>query len=172
MRIGLMSDTHMPVDAQELPTQLKDVFRDVDLILHTGDVYAASVLEEVGAIAPLLVSKGDDDYGEVLADERMKEKHILTFEGITIWLFHEFTRELWMDNSGNWKKPLHETRKDPDVVVFGHTHRAALDNRGSVLTVNPGSTTFPNYRRQPGTVGLLELRSGTVEARIIQLHDV
>lgn len=174
MRIGLMSDTHMPVDAQDLPAQLKQIFCDVDLILHAGDVYAASVLDELGAIAPLLASKGDDDYGAVLADERMKEKHVLTFQGITIWLFHEFTRESWMDSNGIWKMPPDETHThpDPDVVVFGHTHRAALDNRGSVLTVTPGSATFPNYRREPGTVGLLEIRSGNVEARIIQLQDV
>jgi len=169
MLIGLISDTHIPVDAKELPGKVKQVFRDVDLILHAGDVYAPSVLDELSAIAPLLVARGDDDYHTVLLDKRMKKEHILTFEDVTIWLFHEFRVESWQSygqlNDITWDR----TEKHPDVIVYGHTHKAALEYCGSVLTFTPGSATFPNYVCEPGTVGLLKVKSGRAEAQLIQL---
>ena len=169
MRIGLISDTHIPVDAKKLPEQLPRAFHNVDLILHAGDVYAPSVLTELGTIAPLLAARGDDDHGDVLRNERMKREHILTVEDITIWLFHEYRKES-LGANGTWYKQSGEKfQKNPDVIVYGHTHRAALFNYGSVLTVTPGSATFPNYIRKPGTVGLLTVKSGRVEARIIPL---
>lgn len=169
MLIGLISDTHMPVDAKELPRKLEQAFRDVDLILHAGDVYAASVLSELGTIAPLLVSKGDDDYGQVLEDERMKEEHILTFEGITIRLVHEFIIESCMNNDGPTQGSENTSGTPPDIIIYGHTHKPALNHRGSFLTVTPGSATFPNYVCTPGTVGLLTIKSGKAQAQIIQL---
>ena len=169
MRIGLISDTHIPIDAEKLPEQLPRAFHNVDLILHAGDVYAPSVLAELGTIAPLLAARGDDDHGDVLCSECMKTEHILTIEDITIWLFHEYRKEAWMAN-GTWhKKSGEKFEKDPDVIVYGHTHRPALLNHGPVLTVTPGSATFPNYIRKPGTVGLLTVKSGRVEAQIIPL---
>jgi putative phosphoesterase len=170
MLIGLISDTHMPVDATELPPTLRRTFRDVDLILHAGDVYAASVLSELETIAPLLVSKGDDDYGDVLEDPRMKETHTLTFEGITLRLIHEFVIESCMNHHGGpTQDAVNRSETPPDIIIHGHTHKPALNHRGAFLTVTPGSATFPNYVREPGTVGLLTLTSGKAEAQIIQL---
>ena len=169
MLIGLISDTHIPVDAKELPGKVKQVFRDVDFIFHAGDVYAPSVLDELSEIAPLLAARGDDDYHTILLDERMKKEHILNFEGVTIWLFHEFRAESWQKygqlNEVTWDR----IEKHPDVIVYGHTHKAGIEYCGSVLTITPGSATFPNYVRKPGTVGLLKLKSGKAEAQLIQL---
>lgn len=169
MHIGLISDTHIPFDAEKLPEQLARVFHDVDLILHAGDVYAPSVLAELEAIAPLLVARGDDDNGDVFADERMKREHIFTVEGVTIWLFHEY-RKMSLVANGTWYKLSGEKfQKKPDVIVYGHTHRPALLTSGPVLTVTPGSATFPNYISETGTAGLLTVESGRAEAQIIQL---
>ncbi len=40
MRIGLLSDTHVPEVEKELPPQVTKAFQGVDLILHTGDIFA------------------------------------------------------------------------------------------------------------------------------------
>ena len=47
MLVGLLSDTHIPDHAKKLPDQLKEVFRGVDMILHGGDIFAVSVLDEL-----------------------------------------------------------------------------------------------------------------------------
>jgi len=158
MLIGLISDTHIPDHAKELPDQLKEVFRGVDLILHAGDIYTPSVLDELQCLAPVLAAEGDDDPFVTANDSRVKKRHVLTVEGITIWLTHQ--------------KPLSQSleyQEYCDVIVFGHSHEASLENHGDILRVNPGSPTFPHYKYELGTVGLLTVNSDKAEARIIQL---
>ena len=45
MLIGLISDTHIPEAASELPPQVYKAFRGVDLILHGGDMHVIDVLD-------------------------------------------------------------------------------------------------------------------------------
>ena len=44
MRIGVISDTHIPVRAKHLPAALFCLFENVDLILHAGDLVDPQVL--------------------------------------------------------------------------------------------------------------------------------
>ena len=169
MLIGLLSDTHIRISgyrnnlgqlcASAFPSQIKDAFKGVDLILHAGDIYTVPILDELQRIAPVLVSEGDDDPFEIMNDKRVKSKHILTVEGVTIGLAHQW--EMWS---------LDGQEKLPAVIVFGHLHKASLENHGSILWVNPGSPIFPSYQYKPGTVALLNINSGKAEAQIIQLQ--
>ena len=84
MRIGKISDTHIPQDAEIIPSYVIEIFQDDDLILHAADIYISSVLDELEAMAPVLAAAGDDEYAEVRQDRRVKEKHILHFESVTI----------------------------------------------------------------------------------------
>ena len=45
MRIGLVSDTHIPEAREELWPQVCDAFRGVDLILHGGDLHELRVVD-------------------------------------------------------------------------------------------------------------------------------
>jgi len=169
MRIGLISDTHIPFDVKELP-ELNHVFRDVDLILHAGDIYYTSVLDQLETIAPVLAARGDDDYGKTLTDQRVKETHILTVEGVTIWLLHEYRYSEWYKYEKFGKEAWDRSEKPPDVLVYGHFHRASIKEGEFLLSVTPGSATFPNYKPIPGTVGLLTVDSGSAHAQILQLE--
>ncbi|MDP2731106.1 MAG: metallophosphoesterase family protein [Dehalococcoidales bacterium] len=157
MRIGLITDTHIPTIEKELPAGVKAAFQGVDLILHAGDIYTISVLDELEKIAPVLAALGDDDYPG--PDDRIKPKHVLKLEGQTLWLTHIRYTLL----------PTPENNNKPDIFVFGHAHRTVVESSDGVLYVNSGSPTFLSYQRGPGTVGLLELNSGKAEARIIHL---
>lgn len=46
-KIGLISDTHVPDRAKSLPKNLKEYFRDVDLILHAGDITTPDVIHRL-----------------------------------------------------------------------------------------------------------------------------
>jgi hypothetical protein len=169
MLIGLLSDTHIRVpgyraglsqlSADTLPHQIKEAFQGADLILHAGDIYTLPILDELETIAPILASEGDDDPFEIMNDKRVKWKHVINVEGVTIWLAHQ--QETWS---------LDGLEKNPDVIVFGHLHKPSLEKRDGTLWVNPGSPTFPSYRHELGTVALLSIKAGKVEAEIIQLH--
>ena len=166
MLIGLIADTHIPDHAKELPAQLKEAFKGVDRIFHAGDIYSLSVLNELESIAPVLAAQGDDDTSSTANDSRVKPKHVIGIDGVTVWLMHERPKKMprvskeisWLDDP-------------PDVIVFGHTHQSLIEEVDGVLHVNPGSPTFPGYKLEPGTVGLLNIDNGKVEARIIQLEQ-
>lgn len=165
MLIGLISDTHIPEIAKRIPLQVREVFKGVDLILHAGDIFVDSVLEELGAIAPVLAARGDDDYP--VQDKRMDEVQNLTLEGLNVYVIHSsqyFARDLIEHPE------KHNLEKSPDVVVFGHTHRDVVKKVGGSLLVNPGSATFPYYQLRLGTVGLLTIKAGEAEARIVPLQ--
>lgn len=171
MRIGLISDTHIPWEQKELPPQVMETFQGVDLILHAGDIYAQSVLDDLERIAPVLAALGDDDYPRL--DPRLQEKHILELEGLTLWLIHErpytLLSPLWQQNR---MSPEEDKLVKPDIIVFGHEHRTVVECSDSVLYVSSGSPTFLNYQRGLGTVGILELNSGKADVRIIQLQSL
>ncbi|MBI2328933.1 MAG: metallophosphoesterase family protein [Chloroflexi bacterium] len=165
MRIGLVSDTHIPIAAKELPPELMEALQGVDLILHAGDIYALSVLDKLARIAPVLAARGDDDYGDTLIDKRVKWTHVLELEGKTLRLIHErpYSPAWWQntDSSGQDGKP--------DIIVFGHEHRTVVEQVDGTLLINPGSPTFLNYLRGLGTIGLLDINSGKVDVQILQL---
>ena len=169
VRIGLLSDTHIPLAASELPREIRKVFQGVDLILHAGDIFTGSVLDELELIAPVLAAKGDDDYGDTLADGRVKLKHTLSLEGLTLRLIHEsesyYSLTVWAQSS----PPLQTGSHAPDVIVFGHMHRPIVEHHSGILFVNPGSPTFLNYRRGLGTVALLDIGDGKAQASIVPL---
>jgi putative phosphoesterase len=181
MRIGLISDTHIPYDAEGIPPQVKELFRGVDLILHAGDIYSSSVLDELEEIAPVLAARGDDD--SALVNGRVKEKHVLNFEGFSLWLIHVFPyfssaylRSFLYRSPASSEQELEEAlgeiveREDvPDILVFGDTHKALLRRVKGCLFINPGSATFPDYRRILGTVAILNISDGEAEADLIQL---
>ncbi len=169
MRIGLLSDTHIPDVASVLPSEVTRAFRGVDLILHAGDIYDPSVLDDLGQIAPVLAARGDDDYLDPRKDRLVQEKHVLELEGHTVWLVHErayYLQSSWLQS----RVPTgQETYDFPDIVVFGHEHRTVERRLDSILFVSPGSPTFLGYRRGPGTVGILNVDPGRVDLDILQL---
>jgi len=169
MRIGLISDTHIPGAAHVLPSGIAGVFKGVDLILHAGDIYLPFVLDELERIAPVLAASGDDDYGGTLSDRRVKSKQVLEIEGQTLWLVHESPFFHFMTR-GIGKTPS-ETKApdDPDIIVYGHSHFPSVRDHVGILFVNPGSPTFPKYRVGLGTVGILTMRSGQADVEIVQL---
>lgn len=161
MRIGLITDTHIPDVASEVPDEVAKVFDKVDLILHAGDIYDVFVINELEKIAPVLVALGDDDPFGLLRDKRIEMKHVLNLEGHTVWLIHE---PPWM-----YRPPWGNEGPAPDVVVHGHTHEAQIRENDGVLMVGSGSPTFLHYRRGLGTVGILEITPEGAEAQIVKL---
>ncbi|MFC1874187.1 YfcE family phosphodiesterase [Chloroflexota bacterium] len=174
MLIGLISDTHIDFHDGTLPTQIKGAFRGVDMILHAGDIWIPSVLDELETIAPVIATWGDDDMEVDLGnDTRMMRGNALHLEGISIWLSHLKPNYRLIDPDVGVYPSTHSDENinvHPDVVVFGHTHSAIIEHYKDIILVNPGSVTFPNYTQRLGTVGLLSIHSGKIEVRLIHLE--
>ncbi len=172
MRIGLVTDTHVPWEEKELPREVLKAFEGVDLILHGGDIYSHVVLDDLETIAPVLAALGDDDYPD--EDPRVQESHVMTLDGHRVWLVHEGPyfpiEEKWLDLW--WQNRISKDDPNygkPDIIVCGHAHAVMVERSGGVLYVNSGSPTILHYKKGLGTVGILELSPGQADVQIIQL---
>ena len=63
MKIGLISDTHIPEAMPELWPHVYELFKGVECILHAGDIYDLAVLDELQKIAPTYAARGNGDDG-------------------------------------------------------------------------------------------------------------
>ncbi|EEG79040.1 metallophosphoesterase family protein [Dethiobacter alkaliphilus] len=163
MRIGVLSDTHIPARAKHLPPVLFDLFDGVDLILHAGDLVEESVLDDLTAIAPVEAVAGNMDSFEV--HERLGEKKILQLAGYNIGLIHG---NIGSNRSKTPQRSLEAFAGEAvDCVVFGHSHQPYNERVNGVLLFNPGSPT--DRRREPRhSCGIITLGK-TIEAEIIYL---
>jgi|SRR5689334_19106452 uncharacterized protein len=177
MRIGLISDTHIPEACDTLPAPVFEVFRGVDLVMHAGDVYVNRVLDELAMIAPVIAAIGNGDEGldghrfRLEPDTRVRIAHLLEIEGVRVGLAHalptpdETSDQVFMNAMRtHFGGPV-------DVLVMGHSHLEGIVRFGETLVINPGSATLPrNQTDLPGTVAILEITAGReISADIIKL---
>jgi putative phosphoesterase len=175
MRIGLISDTHIPVAAKELWPQVYEALRGVDLIMHGGDLMIPDVIDWLEEIAPVMAVQGNGDYlgwerSIAPLDSRLSEAKVLAVDSLRIGLVHD----LQMPDAPPLRtlegQMKHYFGGPVNVIVRGSTHAAEITSVRGVLIVNPGSTAFPNHQSaRLGTVGFLEVEGGRVRPSILQL---
>jgi uncharacterized protein len=161
MRLAIISDTHMPRGARQIPESCLARCRQAGAILHAGDLVDLSVLELLRSLGPPVHAI----YGNVdgAAVRKVLAARIeLEFEGVRIGMIHE---------PGPARGRLDALRaKFPrcDAVVFGHTHMPEHAERDGFAIFNPGSPT--ERRRAPAhTMGIAEIADGRVA---FELHVV
>lgn len=167
--IGLVADTHVPTDAKRIPAEVLEVFRDVDLILHAGDIHASQALDWLETMAPVLAARGNGDW-RVASDVRVKKSHVVVAEGIRIGVSHGLSLPPEPPSRPLSKIMLDEFAGPVDIFVFGDTHVAEIEVCDGVLMINPGSPTLPhNLTYRLGTVGRLDISCGEVLAYVVPL---
>tara|TARA_Y100000588_G_scaffold137970_2_gene151721 strand:+ start:585 stop:1220 length:636 start_codon:yes stop_codon:yes gene_type:complete len=177
MRIGLVSDTHIPEAGPELWPQVYEAFEGCEAILHAGDIYEISVIEKLHQIAPTWAARGNGDDGssgrEIQPDHPLlASSWVHTFEDLTVGLTHHMPIPELPTYGVLDAIDRHFDVTTLDVVVYGDTHVEHITTIDGVLCVNPGSPTFPhNLSVQLGTVGFLDIIDGDVEASIWKLTE-
>ena len=147
MRLGVISDTH-----GLLRPQVLEIFREVDHILHGGDVGKWDVLLELETIAPVTAVYGNSDGLEIRA--KLPQVVETELDGFQIVVTHG--DQLGSPNPAK----LHAAIPDAEIIVFGHSHRPLLELVDKTVTVmNPGGAGAPRFGIPP-SVGILELEPG------------
>jgi len=121
---------------KKLPGKVLEVFKDVDLIIHAGDLTQIDVAREPGKLAPVLAVHGNMDPLEVKAE--LPEMNMVVLNGWKIGVTHD-PHALW--GMGEMRRIAKENNLN--VLVFGHTHRHSVKWEGNVLFINPKSPTDP-----------------------------
>jgi putative phosphoesterase len=150
MRIGLISDTHGLLRPEAL------VFlKGCDHIVHGGDIGDASILETLRAIAPVTAVRGNNDTA-AWADA-VQETELIELGGVRVYALHDLA-----------KLDIDPAAERIRIVVSGHSHRPAVEERGGVFYVNPGSAG-PRRFKLPISAAEIRIDAGIVTPRIVGL---
>jgi putative phosphoesterase len=160
MKIGVISDTHIPERALDIPKEVYEAFKDVDLILHAGDFTSLDILNTLNKIRPVTAVYGNMD-GFALTS-KLKEKEIVEVGKFKIGLIHGKGHPKNLINfvKGAFREKL-------DIIIFGHSHTAFNERQDGILFFNPGSPTdtiFAPYR----SYGMLEIND-EIKSAIVRI---
>jgi putative phosphoesterase len=162
-KVGLISDTHIPIAAKTIPEEVFYAFKsEVSLIIHAGDLVSLTVIDELERIAPVLAVHGNmDSLGVATQLPEINETEIL---GHKIGVIH---------GSGGPNGFIERVEsiikgKDYEIVVCGHLHNAFVEHKFGRLFINPGSPTDKRWAER-NTIGILEITSQEVSPKIIEI---
>ncbi|TKJ41277.1 YfcE family phosphodiesterase [candidate division LCP-89 bacterium B3_LCP] len=169
-RILVLSDTHLiqggdrSVADPDLLEMLEDYLLKADFIVHAGDHTGIGfyfALEEKGNLTSVC---GNMD-APLLRDD-LPEQTIITCEGIRIGIIHGWGASKGLEDRvfRKWEGNI------PDIIVFGHSHRAHKSWRDQTMLFNPGSPTSP--RGPFPTFGWIEVNGSSFDAQIISLSEI
>ena len=139
MKAGIISDTH-----DLLRTEVIEVLRDCDMILHGGDISSPGILKKLEELAPVKAVRGNNDKEWA---EGMPLSLDFEMGGLRVFMTHK-------------KKDIPKDVSAYDLVVYGHSHQYAeawlyAPAAGKrTLLLNPGSCG-PRRFHQPITMGIM-----------------
>lgn len=160
MRIGIVSDSHGHTEFV-IPAIRMLQSLEVERVLHCGDIGSPEVVElfkpwptdfvfgncdsNQGELAQAIAAAGltcHELFGEI------------EIAGKRIALLHSHERVQFREalDSGQW-----------DLVCYGHTHVASIDQHGPTLALNPGAL----YRANPHSLAIVDLPE--LQAEIVTL---
>ncbi len=135
-RIGLVSDSHGPIDGR-----IVEALKHCDFMIHAGDLGRSAALNALHQVAPTAAVSGNNDTTDrwpaneleclqalpLVARVSLKAGYIIVIHG------HQFPQA----------KKRHQQLRDqfPDAmaVVYGHSHRLVTDLERSPWVLNPGA---------------------------------
>jgi uncharacterized protein len=159
VRLGVISDTH-----GLLRPEVFDIFRQVDHILHAGDVGKPEILIDLEALAPVTAVYGNTDGPELRG--RLPQVAAVELDGFAVVVTHG-------DQLGHpTPAALHDAFPRAEIIVYGHTHKPLLELVDRTVTVmNPGGAGQPRFGIPP-SVGIMELEPGIPpRGRVVTLRS-
>jgi putative phosphoesterase len=157
--VGILSDSHGFLDPR-----IKNTVNGCDYIVHAGDIFNAYVLEQLKPKKELIAVAGNNDFpafwDESEADvvKALPKNSRLELPGGLLVVEHGH-------RLGN--QPDHDDFRldhaDARLIVYGHTHRRAIDQKEEPWVVNPGAS---GEVRTHGGPSCLILHAGEGEWKI------
>lgn len=183
MKIGVISDTHIPSMGPEPPAEVRTAFEGVDLIIHAGDVYTEDCIHWLEQIAPVKAATSGFAAG-VEAAPRLTIPILVEAEGHTIGVIHKLDLLYYPDDIYPRTLDRYPDHRDllgeldevfgkrVDIVIMGYTHEVMVEEHRGVLFINPGSPTMVGQIMKMGHVAILDLTPDSAEAEIIDLKTL
>lgn len=160
MKIGVISDTHLSAPDENIQRVISEVFADISLVFHAGDITRLNVLDAFVGKQVIGVC-GNMDHLEVT--HALPIKRIVSIEGYRIGLIHGWGSPRGIEDR------IQDQFDAVHAIVYGHTHKPANHIKNGILMFNPGafSGSFP-MRRNP-SAGILTIDDEGIHGSIVPL---
>jgi uncharacterized protein len=158
MKIGVISDTHLKEPYPEFKKVIEFHFRDVEKILHAGDIVDRSVAEYLSSLKELIAVCGNMDPPDIR--KTFPQKRMVEIGGFRIGLIHGGGSPFGIES--RVKGEFDEV----DGIVYGHTHTPANHWVRNTFFFNPGSPTRSLWHG--ATLGILHIGE-KIEGEIIKI---
>jgi putative phosphoesterase len=156
--IGVISDTHLSRYDAGLAGIVDDHFKDVDFILHAGDLVDLRVLDIFAGKEVKAVSGNMDN---MPVKDKFPEQLIFEIKGFTVGLIHGWGSPLGIE------KKLLAKLGNVNCIVYGHTHKPVNYKENGILFFNPGSAVDKRFA-DTRTIGIIEIDK-EIKGRIISI---
>jgi len=163
MKILVFSDTHGMTD------RLNEIIgrnrADTDLVIHLGDKFTDcyEVRNEYPNIAFISVSGNCDYISSVMSSPY---EYSVTLEEKKFYITHGHLKGV---KNGIYGLYYDARNTKSDIVLYGHTHVAKLEEKDGILFFNPGSLTLPRGS-SVATYGKILLSGGKINCEICEVE--
>jgi putative phosphoesterase len=165
VRVGVVSDTHLPRFGRSLPEGLVRGFAeaDVERVIHCGDWVEPFAVDLFEAVAEVHGVAGNNDGPELV--ERFGVVSVVGIDGARVGITHGHIGPVRLTTAERARLAFAGDH-GLDAICFGHSHMPSVGRTpDGVLLVNPGSPT--DKRRQPRySWALLTIHGGRVKAEL------
>lgn len=178
MEIAILSDMHIPGQADQLPDQFREHIKETDHVIHAGDFGSKDTLREVRNLATGLTAV----YGNAdPANIDLPAVASVVIDGVTIVVSHGminfveravsssegvvFDRDDWLDAIADTARARADT--DRQIVgVGGHSHEVEDETHDGVRVLNPGSATGIGPADGRATMMTAEVADGEINVTL------
>lgn len=163
-RIVIVSDTHMPHMANELPKIFLDDLKKSDLCIHAGDVVEENVLKIIEKHCPCNVVAGNMDSTQI--QKKYPQQIVLNIEDLKIGVAHGSGAP-----NGLCQRVLESfSGKKLNICIYGHSHKAHEEIIDGVFCLNPGSLCDYLYAEY-NSYAILEIDGDTYKHEIVKINS-
>ena len=149
-RVIVLSDTH-----GLLRPEVLEYLSQADVIIHGGDINTRAIVDKLREYAPLYIVRGNNDKEWA---EGLPQSLTFTIGGVRFFLVHN-------------RKDVPSDLSDTDVVVYGHSHKYACEERNGVLWLNPGSCGRRRFDQEI-TFAVMTVDGGQIQVeKVIIPHE-
>ena len=160
MRILVISDTHIPRSAVDLPEAVYKEIENCDMIIHAGDFVEKEFYDRLKLLRDTKAVYGNMDSADLR--RVLNQKEVFRVGSFNIGLIHGYGAP------ANLTETVKSEFADVDAIIFGHSHSALNVVMDGVLFFNPGSPTDKIFA-SANTYGILEVTDKKIEGKIVRL---
>lgn len=162
MKIVVLSDTHIPESAKDLPDEIYKDIKSADLLLHAGDIASVAFFNKLKSVSTWIEAVcGNMD--EPALRKMLARKKIVKAGKRSIGLIHGWGSPFGLMDIA--RKEFQEEK--PDIIVFGHSHQPLCLKKDGIIFFNPGSPTDKVFTSS-NSYGIIMI-DDHINAKIIRL---